>query len=130
MPKRGTWLSWCKKQWTGVGDPHSEVHPDHNTERSKDPDEVDSRPDKTCVDGHDRAAKKKGKEQLECPHVLHNIKYGSEDLLGLKTTVSAVKRYKRGESTNSGSFGGLRSFSINYIRGSSKESEHDSVGEG
>ena len=22
VPKRGTWLTWCKKQWTGAGDPY------------------------------------------------------------------------------------------------------------
>ena len=67
------------------------------TEPAKDPDEADSRPDTTCVEGHDRAAKAKDKEQLECPHVLHNMKYGSEDLLGLKNKVSAVKGTKEGK---------------------------------
>ena len=87
-------------------------------EPAKDPDEVDKKPDKTCVEGHDRTAKTKDKEQLEGPHVLHNIKYGSKDLLGMKTKVTTVK----GESTNSVGFGRFRSF-----MGSSKESEHDSI---
>ena len=59
------------------------------TEPAKDPD-------KTCVEGHDRAPKTKDKEQLEGPHVLHNMKYGSEDVLGIKTKVSTVKGTKEG----------------------------------
>ena len=43
-----------------------------------------------------RAAKTKDKEQLEGPHMLHNMKYESEDLLGMKTKVSTVKGTKEG----------------------------------
>ena len=110
-----------KNEWRGSNNLQTEVYWNtkkaSGTKPAKDPDEVD----KTCVERLDRAAKTNDKELLECPHVLHNMKKGSEHLLGLKTKVSAVK------DKNSGSFCGLRSISINYVRVSSKESECDSV---
>ena len=47
MPKRGTWLSWLKKQCIGANDPHSEVHPYQNTEPAMAPDEAEASLDKT-----------------------------------------------------------------------------------
>ena len=44
-------------------------------EPDKDPDEADKKPDKTCVWGHDRAAKTKDREQLKEPHMFHTTKY-------------------------------------------------------
>ena len=55
-----------KNWWRGSNNLQAEVHLNRKkasgTEPAKDPDEVDSRPDKTCVEGHDRAAKTKDKE--------------------------------------------------------------------
>ena len=53
VPKRGSWLSWWKRQWTGADDPHSEVHPDHNTEPAKAPDEAEARLDKIGGDSEE-----------------------------------------------------------------------------
>ena len=100
VPKRKKWLSWRKKQLKGASDPHSEIHSDHKkaprTEPAKAPDKASSKPEKTCVEGHDRVATARDKENLEGPHVLHNMKYGSENLLGMKTKYSAVEGTKEG----------------------------------
>ena len=101
VPKRKKWLSWRKKQLKGASDPHSELHPDHKkapgTEPAKTPEEASSKPEKTCVEGYDRVATARDTENLEGPHVLHNIKYKSENLLGMKTKVSAVEGTKEGK---------------------------------
>ena len=60
------------------------------TEPAKAPDEAAIRLDKTCVDGDDRVATTRDKEDLGGQHVLHNTKYGSEDLVGMKTKVSTM----------------------------------------
>ena len=93
--------NWWKKKWPAAGDLQSKVHPDKEknskTGPDKDPDEADREPDKTCVGGHDRAAKTKDREQLERPTMFHTTKYGSEDLLGMKTKVNTVKGTKEGK---------------------------------
>ena len=85
--------------------------------------------DKICFDGHDRVANIRDKENLEGSHVLHNTKYGSEDLLGLKTKVSTVKGTTEGRvQTVEALADSGASASINqYNMGSSKESEYDCV---
>ena len=55
----------------------------------KDLDEMDKKPDKTCGEEPDRTAKTK--DQLGGQHMFHTTKYGSEELLGMKTKVSTVK---------------------------------------
>ena len=129
-PKMKKWLSWWKKRWPATGDLHSKVQLEKEksprAEPDKDSDKEDRKQDKTCVGGHDRAAKTKDRKQLEGPHMLHNTKYKCEDLLGMKTKVSTVKVQKK-ESTDSVGVIGFGSFSINHFMGSSKESEHDSI---
>ena len=90
-----TLKSWWKKQWKGANNPQTGVHPNQKKasgmEPAKAPDEADIKLDITCVDGDDRSATTRDKEDLSGQHVLHNTKYGYEDLVGVKTNVSTVK---------------------------------------
>ena len=51
---------------------------------------------KTCLYMNDRAATTKDKEHLTGPHDLYNTKYGSEELLWMRTKVTTVKGTKEG----------------------------------
>ena len=78
VPKKKTWINWLKNELRGSNNLQTEVYLNTKkaagTKPAKDPDEVDSRPDKKCVERLDRAAKTKDKELLECPHLFHNMK--------------------------------------------------------
>ena len=56
---------------------------DTRTEPDRDPQKADKKSHTTCVGKLDRAAK--AREQLRGPHMFHNIKYGSEELLGMSS---------------------------------------------
>ena len=98
-PRTGKLWSWWRKIWPASGDLQSAVQQekenDPRAEPDKDPDEADKKPD-TCVGELDRAAKTK--EQLGGPHMFHNTKYGSQDLLGMSTKVSTVNDRQGGEN--------------------------------
>ena len=100
VPKEETWINWWKNQWRGSNNVQAEVHLNRKkasgTKPAKDSDKADRRPDKTCLYMNDRAATTKDKEHLTGPHVLHNTKYGSQELLGMRTKVTTVKGTKEG----------------------------------
>ena len=66
-------------------------------EPAKAPDKAAIRLDKTCVDRDDRVATTRDKEDLGGPYVLHNMKYGSEDLVRMITKVSTMQGTKDGK---------------------------------
>ena len=111
MTTKEGWINWWRKQWKGSGNLQAEVHPaddiifrppsepdkithSQNKVSGTGPpeatDEAEEWPDKKRDDTGDREGYTRDKD-LEGSHVLHNTKYRSEVLLGMKTSVSAVK---------------------------------------
>ena len=83
----------------GSDEPHSEIQPDHKKAPGQSQPRLKT---KQAVSQTKHALRditghpKQDKEKLEGPHMLHSMKYGSEDLLGMKTKVSSVKGTKTG----------------------------------
>ena len=93
MPRACKWLSRWKKSWPVLSKVHArEGEEEGNVPRKgeeHDPVGADKNPDKTC--GEEPVNMAKTKQELGGQHMFHTTKYGSEELLGMRTKVSTVK---------------------------------------
>ena len=87
MPRACKWLSWWKKRWPVLGKVQAREGEENEKFPSKgeddDPNGADKNPDKTF--GEEPVNMAKTKQELGGQHMFHTTKYGSEELLGMRT---------------------------------------------